>query len=161
MQEGIRAHVQHELDQWAKLGIDYSRSMRAILAAQGRVWKGVKCDVERGPMKECYVNAGELAMRSPDFHYVEGLAYAGRDVPIVVEHAWVLDVRCNKIHDPTWGASEEAQYMGFVFSPSKHVALTSHFGTWDILTNYHRDPEMLLDALGLGEMEWPAVAVGK
>lgn len=65
-------------------------------------------NITRGPMKECYRNAAELAIWNKDMTYVEGWAHSGL---IAVEHAWCVDKQ-GKVVDPTW---PDVRGKGFEF----------------------------------------------
>jgi hypothetical protein len=131
----IKERLRRDLEAWAKIGIDYSGSPRDLMLRVGRVWKGVKCDLPMGPKKECYTNAGRVALEDPTtWAYVEGLAIRDADYPILIDHGWLLHRPTGEIHDPTWGASDEAEYIGLVFTRRGHALMLVQLGTWDLLT---------------------------
>lgn len=63
-------------------------------------------DHKRGPSKECFANAGRLALSHPEYTYVEGWAFSF----IPVHHAWVLDER-GRIIETTWPTPGD-DYLG-------------------------------------------------
>ena len=63
--------------------------------------------VKRGRMKECYANAGRLAMSRSDLTYCEG--FACNIIPVM--HAWCC-TDTGLVVDPTWKDAEGCDYYG-------------------------------------------------
>jgi hypothetical protein len=79
------------------------------LLDNGRDWRyedrPLPADVERGPFKNCYENAGIRVLddgvgggADSEYRYVEGMAWCGT---IPVSHAWLVDSE-DRVVDPTW-----------------------------------------------------------
>lgn len=68
--------------------------------------------VERGRMRECFLNAANLAMREDDkYIYCEGYAISAA-VPFPVEHGWCVTPD-GRVVDPTWDDARD--YYGVAF----------------------------------------------
>lgn len=94
--------------------------------------------VKLGTPKECFANAGKLALIDERFVYVEGYAI-GSIVP--VHHAWCVD-NGGRIVEPTWKKPGEAyfgvafrkRYLGGEVYRSKHWGLIdTPWNNWRIL----------------------------
>jgi len=77
----------------------------------GRTWAAqpLPAWVARGPQRQCYLNAGTLALENADLTYVEGYAQPLRGLP--VHHAWCVDAE-GRVIDNTFTDPEAAQYFG-------------------------------------------------
>jgi hypothetical protein len=78
--------------------------------------RGVKLPAgfARGEFKECFSNAGRLALSHSNLTYCEG--YACRDgLLIPIHHAWCLDDK-DRVVDITWLDPESCSYIGVLFS---------------------------------------------
>lgn len=65
-------------------------------------------DVAKGTKRECYRNAGELALAEPEkYAYVEGYAHS----VLAVSHAWCV-TRDGQVVDPTWDDAKQCAYVG-------------------------------------------------
>lgn len=86
-----------------------------FLLDNGRTWAAQMLPdwVEKGPKRQCFMNAGLLALSYPELTYVEGLALSAT-VPIPLSHAWVVDAD-GRVMDPTWDTPEACQYFGLAF----------------------------------------------
>lgn len=93
----------------------------SFVVDRGFYWPGnaLPAAFKRKPARECFQNAGELALRFPDsLTYVEGLAH--RMIP--VPHAWCVTAE-GQVVDPTWDNPEEAAYFGI---PIRYDYLKNH-----------------------------------
>lgn len=105
----IREFVQHEYDAWQKLGgCDY---MRAFLLECGEEYIGAKPTTKRGTPKQCFANAGDMALYSPHLTYCEGLAWRPNGIPIAIHHAWLV-TDDGTVVDPTWQDCGDCEYLG-------------------------------------------------
>lgn len=89
--------------------------------------------VAQGVPKHCFMNAARLAIREPSrWIYVEGLA-CSEDIPIPLEHAWVLDTETLEIVDNTWEGQRLCAYLGIPFYSEwlyVHLRKTHRFGVF-------------------------------
>ncbi len=111
-------------------GMRHSSFAGFVLEA-GRAFKipEKRIDCPRGIIKQCFANAGRLAMSDPDLIYCEGFAL-GRVIP--VHHAWCVDIDGNVI-EPTW-REVGGDYYGIPFDSdflNDTVARTGHWGLID------------------------------
>jgi hypothetical protein len=67
---------------------------------------------ERGPKNACYAHSLHCCLSHPELRYVEGVAVL-RNIPVVVNHAWVMD-RDGRLIDGIW-ANEGTAYLGCTF----------------------------------------------
>lgn len=90
----------------------------------------------RGPAKQCYANAGRLALLegSPDrYVYVEGFAVYSEEIPLSLPHAWVYDTFDEKALEVTW-PEPGIEYLGVPFVSSwlrNFLLLRSCWGVLD------------------------------
>lgn len=84
----------------------------AFIKAHGKEFTSIasKSPV-KGKMKECYMNAYQLATHRDGYTYVEGMATTEK-VPIPLDHAWCVDAHGDVV-DPTW--NEGNAYFGVPF----------------------------------------------
>lgn len=87
----------------------------------------------RGPMKQCFRNAGSLVLFDDParYVYVEGFALLAK-VPLCVAHAWVYDLVEEKAVEVTWPEAG-TEYLGIAFETEWFRAWTTLRGTWGIL----------------------------
>lgn len=93
----------------------------------------------RGAMKECYMNAFNLAMQDSDMIYCEGMACG----IIPVFHAWCVDIK-GRVYDFTWKDGHE--YLGIPFATyfvMKTIFKREYYGMiddwqnkWPLLKNF-------------------------
>ena len=88
----------------------------------------------RGVMKQCYRNAGDLALFSGRgrFLYCEGFAVVSGTIPLPVPHAWVYDLKEEKALEVTW-KTPGSEYLGIPFSTEWFGAWTQVRGVWGVL----------------------------
>lgn len=92
--------------------------------------------LKRGVAKQCYKNATHVMLNRDDVFYAEGYAINLIDLPIPLEHAWLVDASGNVI-DPTWDRAEDHLYFGVVFErDAVNSAMVSNGGDAGILTDY-------------------------
>lgn len=102
-----------------------------VLAMAGRCFDQIAPEPPaRGPMKECFRNAGWLS-RTTRLHYVEGYAVRGR-LMLPLAHAWCVDDD-GRVYDPTW--PDGTDYFGVVFERERVEDLRVMMKSHDVLTN--------------------------
>lgn len=103
------------LEELKQLGV-LTRAVSVIMN-QGRFWD-VKDDlphgVRRGREKYCYKNAALLAMDEENYTYVEGYAVISKELPVPLEHAWVVDNN-GLVVEVTW-EKPGSEYFGIPFN---------------------------------------------
>lgn len=88
-------------------------------------------DLPKGEMKECYANAGRIAIMDDRFIYVEGFATS----MIPTGHAWLLDTLSGLILDTTWDDGQS--YFGIPIKTSylrRHCVEMKYWGMYDGIT---------------------------
>ena len=87
------------------------------------------CPIERMTAKECFSNAGMLALRE-GYDYREGFAVR-LDLGIPIHHAWAeWD---GHVLDPTWDHPENCLYLGVPFDTDVLEEWTLKKGYWGLL----------------------------
>jgi hypothetical protein len=94
-------------------------------------WGPLPPFVERGIIKQCFLNCMQLAQRKSRFIYCEG--YACSLIP--VHHAWCYDLETGLIVDPTWPEPGSA-YFGIPFDTLFAASMTARRGSYGILDYY-------------------------
>lgn len=107
------------------------RVAQFVLRHAGWEKPGQVCPVARLAPKECFYNAGSLAMYE-GYQYVEGFAMRP-SLAIPIHHAWVE--RDGKVIDPTWDRPEECLYLGVPFDTKFMCNWTRAKGYWGLLDN--------------------------
>jgi hypothetical protein len=88
--------------------------------------------IRRGPQKECYATAAQLAWYHSEYTYVEGVGrvLCGRTfVPLA--HAWCCDSDGNVV-DPTW-LNTGIEYFGVAFETRFVRSVMLGSGRWGII----------------------------
>lgn len=83
-----------------------------------------------GTPRECYRNAGMLALEHSDLVYVEGLA---NNSVLPVSHAWCVDLQGNVI-DNTWTTTDQTTYFGVPVQTQaleEHISQTGYWGLFE------------------------------
>lgn len=98
--------------------------------SKGTPWSqgSVLRDGVPGPARECFRNAGLLALEDASLTYVEGFACTAA-VGIAMHHAWVVTAD-GKVLDPTW--QEGSSYCGIGVRTDIFSRLLSSTGIWGI-----------------------------
>jgi len=91
-----------------------------------------------GRRKECFWNAGMLALENSDLTYVEGYAF-GYLFPVA--HAWLVD-KNDQVIEVTWRtrgkfAVEPTDYWGVTFSTKLLEASILLSGYWGVFSDFH------------------------
>lgn len=124
-------------------------ALAALLLAEGeaaiRAGSPLPRGVLRGPIKQCFQNAGELLTADPSLTYCEGYAVLP-DIGLPMLHAWCLTAE-GRVVDPTWRDAEQAFYLGLPYQPEFCLAHWSTDAVWDIWAEF---PSSLLVA-----KHWP------
>lgn len=83
-----------------------------FLLKHSRIWDAHPCPEAwaRGAPRECYRNAGTLALAHPELTYVEGVATSF----IPTAHAWCVTPD-GQVVDPTWANPGQCAYLGIPF----------------------------------------------
>lgn len=112
-------------------------SVEQYVIENGRWWQNapLPSTVQRGRKKECFFNAGNLALNSGRLHpklyrYIEGFAWMPESIPVM--HAWCVD-RKGKVIDPTWDYHPNTVYFGVCFDADYLLDVISCTGNWGIL----------------------------
>lgn len=97
----------------------------------GRAWRAqtLPAGVPPGPKRQCYQNAGTLAIENSDLTYVEGYAQPPGLPP--VHHAWCVDAE-GFVIDNTFVDPEDAQYFGVPISPPALRELVEKVQCWGL-----------------------------
>lgn len=100
------------------------------LLDHGSLFSGARCWPERGVSRECFRNAGMLALSNPHLRYCEGLA-ASPGMPLPLPHAWVVDEE-GLAWETTWQEPGLA-YLGAVFCTDALYKLLEEIKVWGVL----------------------------
>lgn len=103
-----------------------------FIRKMGRAWAPQACPpgITPGTKKQCYANAGILAMENPELTYVEGYACPPGLIP--VNHAWCVD-RQWRVVDNTFDDAAGAQYFGVPCSRGFLLSRISETGVWGLM----------------------------
>ena len=86
-----------------------------LVTKEGIAFEPVVHD-KRGPMKQCYKNAGNMALNEPSrYVYVEGFALMSEKLPLTISHAWVYDLQEQRPLEVTWD-TPGPEYIGIPFA---------------------------------------------
>lgn len=88
----------------------------------------------RGKMKECFQNAGRLALFGERGRYIycEGFAVPSEQIPLPIAHAWVWDIHAQKAIDVTW-EQPGIEYFGIAFDTEWFRNYTIEQNVWGVL----------------------------
>lgn len=72
-----------------------------------------------GVRKQCYGNClkalhAAIGARRDDIHYAEGYAIETTGLPVLIQHAWLIDGK-GRVIDPTWNDHANHIYFGVTF----------------------------------------------
>jgi hypothetical protein len=111
----------------------------------GRAWTAqpLPAWVARGPMRQCYENAGTLCIENRNLTYVEGYALSPGLPPI--HHAWCVDAD-GCVIDNTFQDSDRVQYFGVPIRAKTLRKLVEESGRWGLFPEM-MTPELLLQAI--------------
>lgn len=103
----------------------------------GRFWElgeGLPDGVGRGEPKQCFANAGRLALMDPRYTYVEGFAAAriSDNLTFPTHHAWVVDAD-GRVVDPTWHDGTGEAYFGAAVHADALRTRVAETGVWGYL----------------------------
>lgn len=100
-----------------------------------------------GEMKQCYMNAGQLAIDYRSLTYYEGYAVGKASIPI--HHAWVVD-EDGEVIDTTWREdgedAREWTYLGVGFQGDFLCEIILEKETWGVLDSPRVYEEETTDA---------------
>lgn len=110
-----------------------------ILSSSFYLWLGHTFEVHPlpaayspGPLGQCYMNAGRLAVENPDLVYCEGWAFHAGIIPL--HHAWCVDPS-GKVIDPTWSGYDGLEYVGVALRRDFHLRQLDKHEVWGILSD--------------------------
>lgn len=114
----------------------------AFLARHSRFWPATPLPeaFARGTPRECFRNAGSLAMAYPELTYVEGMAL---HTILPTAHAWCVD-RDGRVIDPTWDYSPTSAYLGIPFRRDFLYRQLEATQVWGLMAEFI--PDVLIDA---------------
>lgn len=97
----------------------------------GRAWPAqpLPAWVAPGPKRQCYQNAGTLAIENVGLTYVEGYAQPPGLPP--VHHAWCLDTQ-GRVIDNTFTDPEDSQYFGVPLTAETLRQLVENLRQWGL-----------------------------
>jgi hypothetical protein len=103
----------------------------SLILSLGRQWTAQErpADVHLGPQRQCFQNAGLLALERDDLTYVEGYAYPAGLFP--VNHAWCVDAQ-GRVIDNTLRQPEATDYYGVPISRSTQQTRVQESGYWGL-----------------------------
>lgn len=102
-----------------------------FMLKMGRAWtpQPLPAWVPPGPKRQCYQNAGNLAIENIGLTYVEGYAQPPGLPP--VHHAWCVDSE-GRVIDNTFDDPEDAQYYGVPLTPQTLRELVETVKCWGL-----------------------------
>lgn len=112
---------------WLQAGL--SEGLPRWLLDHGTAFPDVRLHDQLGLPRQCFFNAGTLAINQPHLRYCEGLA-ASADLPLPVPHAWVVDEQGRAV-ETTWRKPGVA-YLGAVFQPDAFFQLLEEVKIWGV-----------------------------
>lgn len=86
---------------------------------------------EMGAAKECFSNAGQMALWDDDLTYCEGFAVRPK-LGMLIHHGWLMDSDGRAI-DVTWRETGDCLYYGIAFETSVLRAEIKRTGYWGLL----------------------------
>lgn len=100
----------------------------------GRPWLAapLPSHIEQGPARQCYRNAGTLAMTDPELTYVEGYACPPGGIP--VHHAWCVD-SAGRVIDNTFEDAASSIYFGVPISRKALIELLERTKQWGLFAD--------------------------
>lgn len=131
MKTRITDLLDQNIDHWSKIG--HPAIIERFVRKNGKLFESIEpWTAERMTPKECFSNALQAALRTPEeVKYVEG--YVRRqDWPLLVHHAWLS--KGGKVWDPTLKGVEECEFFGVEFNvPSVLIEVnrTGYYGLYD------------------------------
>jgi len=101
----------------------------------GEEFTPANLDIEMGEPKNCFENAGQIALYSDEWDYAEGYAFSNRllehHIPIPIHHGWLVNAD-GETADPTWPDGGHS-YYGIALSTERQRLAVVGCGTWDVL----------------------------
>lgn len=126
-----------------------------FLLKLGRDWvaQPLPDDVPPGPIRQCYENAGALALERPELTYVEGYAYPPGLIP--VHHAWCVD-RQGRVIDNTLASAAHSEYFGVPVSRDHLYETVGQRKHWGILVEHMTARHLAACLEDVQAGAWPA-----
>jgi hypothetical protein len=123
--------ISNQIEGWARLG--HPCPIERFVFKHGRFMAPHAAHpYEMGTPKECFTNAGQLALMGiTDLTYVEGYAVRPK-LSILIHHAWLMDTDGRAV-DVTWTDTADCLYFGV---PVERKALRDEIGItgfWGVL----------------------------
>lgn len=127
----IARALAQQIDGWARIGHP-ALIERFVLKKGDHMPPRADHSYEMGKPKECFTNAGQLALMGiADLTYVEGYALRPR-LGILIHHAWLMEPDGTAI-DVTWTDTADCLYFGVAFDRHTLRAEILRTGYWGLL----------------------------
>lgn len=107
----IRERLQQEIAMFEKVG--HFALMQKFVLKHGQLFTDAT-KVKLGKKKECFKNSADLVIRDRRYEYFEGYLFR-EELPILIHHAWTVDLSTGLVADPTLREKEGAEYLGIHF----------------------------------------------
>lgn len=120
------------LDDWF-LPAQKKAPFYSLILDVGRAWLPQERPINIRPMqmKQCFRNAGTLALEHKNLTYVEGIAVS----IIPIHHAWCIDEQ-GRVVDPTWQDSDQCLYLGIAFETEFMRECVIDSGHWGLMLEH-------------------------
>lgn len=92
---------------------------------------GAVSHAETGTPKECFANAGRIAMQDERYEYVEGYILLP-DLQFPIHHAWLWDSENLECVDPTLADPSKYEYLGVRFTHERLVEELMRSRVWGL-----------------------------
>jgi len=127
----LAAAITAQIEGWARIG--HPCPIERFVLKHGRdMQPDPGHPYEMGTPKECFTNAGLMALSSiTDLTYVEGYAVRPR-LGILIHHAWLMDTGGRAV-DVTWTDTADCHYFGVPFNRRTLSAEINRTGYWGLL----------------------------
>ena len=126
----IAAAIVTQFENWGRIG--HPALIERFVFKHGRDMRPyADHPYEMGTPKECFTNAGEMALWDDDLTYVEGFAVRPK-LGILIHHAWLMDQDGCAV-DVTWENTEDCHYFGIPFDRQTLRSEIKRTGYWGLL----------------------------
>jgi GNAT superfamily N-acetyltransferase len=127
------------------------RDIAAYLKDHGQEWTAQKLPegIDRGPAKECYMNATHLVMDDPaHLRYCEGYVTDPEAAGFSFMHGWAV-TEDGKVIDPTLPHSENCTYWGVAYPTDKYLSYIQDTKVFGVLGGTEKDARAVIARGGL------------